>query len=84
MKISEIIGKLRKRKDENGGDLSDEPIEIESIKPTVTGDELDLYQVSDHAWIRIRNTSPPVYEVLEPSLSAGEERLLKEIKSWLY
>ncbi|RZN43886.1 MAG: secretion system protein E [Methanophagales archaeon ANME-1-THS] len=50
-----------------------------------TGVELERYSVNEpYAEIRIVNSSPPLYEVLEPELSIGEEELLQEIKTYLY
>ena len=83
MKITKFISKLRKR-NEGRYDLSEKLSEEPDEDVESTGDELDLYQVSDYAWIRIKNTAPPVYEVLEPPLSSGEKGLLEEIKARLY
>ena len=48
-------------------------------------DIFEAYPVNEpYASIRIINSSPPLYEVLEPELSEGEEELLKEIKNRLY
>lgn len=47
--------------------------------------ELERYPVNPpFAEIRILNTAPPLYEVVEPALSSGEEELLREIKTYLY
>jgi flagellar protein FlaI len=49
------------------------------------GSEIERYAVNEpYADVRIINSSPPLYEVVEPKLSKGEEELLKEIKNHLY
>lgn len=47
--------------------------------------EIERYAVNEpYAYIKIIDSSPPLYEVLEPGLSEGEEELLEEIKKHLY
>jgi flagellar protein FlaI len=49
------------------------------------GREIERYAVNEpYAAIRIINSSPPLYEVVEPNLTRGEIELLKEIKNHLY
>jgi len=46
---------------------------------------IERYSVHEpYAEVRIVNSSPPLYEVVEPELSIGEEELLREIKNYLY
>ncbi|GAI33094.1 unnamed protein product, partial [marine sediment metagenome] len=37
-----------------------------------------------YAYVAIEASQPPTYQVCEVKLTAGEEELLKEIRSWLY
>ncbi len=71
-------GKAREREEEIELQVQ-EAIEEEEKK------EIERYAVNEpYAYIRIIDTSPPLYEVLEPKLSNGEKELLKEIKNRLY
>ena len=46
---------------------------------------LEVYPVNEpYAYVAIEASQPPTYQVCEVKLTAGEEELLKEIRSWLY
>ncbi len=69
-------GKAREREEE---------IEFKEAIEEEEKKEIERYAVNEpYAYIRIIDTSPPLYEVLEPKLSNGEKELLKEIKNHLY
>lgn len=66
-------------------DRETEASEIPKQESEKERDITETYPVNEpYAYIRILNTSPPLYEVLEPKLSNGEKELLKEIKNRLY
>lgn len=87
-RLKRILRLGQKGKGERKGE-SEEKVELQVQEARKENEEreseIERYAVNEpYAAIRIINSSPPLYKVLEPKLSNGEEELLKEIKNHLY
>ncbi len=80
------ILRLKKKGSEDKEELRvPEVREEEENEEYLRDKEIERYTVNEpYAAIRIVDSSLPLYQVLEPKLSNGEEELLKEIKNHLY
>ena len=79
-------GERKEEREENRGAREEEPDPpVKNAIQEQARVEIERYSVNaPYAEIRIINSSPPLYEVVEPELSIGEEELLREIKTYLY
>ncbi len=87
--LKNLIAEQKQKTEVALADTDREEVSIAEIPEQESEQEeveiLETYPVNEpYASVRIINSSPPLYKVLEPKLSGGEKELLKEIKNRLY